>query len=223
MSNYLLGNTRCGLRGFSAEDVLWSQQEGDDETAQSLIAGYLTLHGTVMPADFSWSWNIIWSGSLEDMPLPEEKTGAKLVDIPQDGQTVVIFQEPEQVVLTGRANNDGLAAIPWEASGPALTAPRPEDALVFTVQAAEDGTYRFMDGEGRWLAAGESGGLTLTREADANELCSWRLEPAYGGWYVLNVGAKGNQALQRYGSRITTYGFSESSLFIFNFYQPTGF
>jgi hypothetical protein len=47
--------------------------------------------------------------------------------------------------------------------------------------------------------------------------------PAYGGWYVLNVGAKGNQALQRYGSRITTYSFSDGSLFIFNFYQPTGF
>ena len=96
VSNYLLGNSRCGLRGFSAEDALWSQQEGDDETAQSLIAGYLTMKGTVTPADFGWSWNITWSGSLEDTPLPEDQTGAKLVGVPQDGQSVVIFQEPEQ-------------------------------------------------------------------------------------------------------------------------------
>ena len=222
VSNYLLGNSRCGLRGFSAEDALWSQQEGDDETAQSLIAGYLTMKGAVTPADFGWSWNITWSGSLEDTPLPEDQTGAKLVNVPQDGQSVVIFQEPEQVVLTAEVNNDGLAAVPWEASGPALKGPRPEEAVVFTVQAQEDGTYRFLDGEGRFLAAGASGGLTLTGEP-AGELCSWRLEPAYGGWYVLNVGAKGNQALQRYGSRITTYSFSDGSLFIFNFYQPTGF
>ena len=110
VSNYLLGNSRCGLRGFSAEDALWSQQEGDDETAQSLIAGYLTIRGTVTPADFGWSWNVTWSGSLEDTLLPEDQTGAKLVGVPQDGQSVVIFQEPEQVVLTAEVNNDGLAA-----------------------------------------------------------------------------------------------------------------
>ena len=221
VNNYLLGNERCGLRGFTAEDAVWGSPEGSgSETAQSLIAGYMTLKGEVTPEEFNWHWGINYSGSLEDVPLPEGGAGAVLAALPEDGQGYIIYHEAEQRAMTAWMTGGGLDAVKWEAQGSALAGPKPEEAEVFTVHAEEGGLYRFTDSRGRWLVASTGGGLTLTDSPAGEDLARWTLEPGYGGWYIVNAGARGKQALELYSGKFTTYGLSESGLYVFNFYRP---
>ena len=222
VNNYILGNARCGLRSFSAEDAIWAQMEGDGEIVQGLIAEYLTRQGTVTPADFGWHWEITYSGNTEDVQLPEgTEAGANMVLIPADGQQVIIYHEAEQLAMTGEPANGGLDAVRWEAAGEVLAGSKPEGAVVFTVHADENYVFRFSDPEGRWLVTTPSGNsLTLEKEPADEKLACWHLEPGYGGWYIVNEGARYSQALELYSGRFTTYGLSPSGLYTFNFYEP---
>ena len=80
--------------------------------------------------------------------------------------------------------------------------------------------YRFTDEEGRWLVTASGGGLSLTDTPAWDDLARWTLEPAYGGWNVINVGAK--KALEVYSGNFTTFSLGDGSLYIFNFYEPAG-
>ena len=42
--------------------------------------------------------------------------------------------------------------------------PKPEKAIAVTAHVGEDGVYRFIDEEGRWLVSASGGGLSLTRK-----------------------------------------------------------
>ena len=42
VNNYILGNERCGLRAWTAEDALWSQlEDGREATVQDIIREYI--------------------------------------------------------------------------------------------------------------------------------------------------------------------------------------
>ena len=218
VSDYVLGNEQCGLRDFSVDDAIWRQTDGNGEAIQNLIADYIILQGRVTPAEFSWTWKNIFSASLEDTALPEEETAAALVSVPKDGQRVVIFNEAEQCALTGQQSSGQLGAEAWEAQGPALKSPQPGAVLVFTVQAAENGMYRFRTPGGRWLVP-DADGITLSAEPEGAELTWWTLEPAYGGWNIVNAEMKDRALEVQYGlAAVSQRG--EGDTFVFNFYEP---
>lgn len=225
VSNYVLGNERCGLRNFSVDDVIWRQTEESGETIQNLIAEYTILQGRVTPAEFNWTWKNIFSGSMEDTALPEEETAAVLVPVPKDGQRVVIYSEAEQCALTGKAISGALETEAWEAQGPALRSPRPDAVLVFTVQATENGTYRFRTPDGRWLVP-TADGIMLSAEPEREEQAwwtpeqtGWTLEPAYGGWNIVSTEMK-QRALEVNNGLVSAFRRGEGDTFIFNFYEP---
>ena len=173
------------------------------------------------PADFNWTWKNILSASPEDTALPEEETAAVLVSAPKDGQRVVIYNEAEQRAVTGQLISGFLEAEPWEAQGPALKAPQPDAALVFTAQTAENGTVRFRDPEGRWLVPADNG-LTLSAEPESEELTWWTTEPAYGGWYIVNAEMKDRALAAGNGLTAVVQGGERDDAFVFNFYEPVG-
>lgn len=217
VSDYVLGNERCGLRDFSAEDAIWRQTDESGEVIQDLIAEYIILKGRVTPTEFNWTWENTFSGSLEDMAFPEEETAAILVPLPKDGQRVVIFGEAEQCAVTGRQISFYLETEDWEVQGTTLKMPKPDAALVFTVKTTEKGMYRFCDPEGRWLVL-TSGGIALSAEPDREELTWWTLEPAYGGWNIVNAEVK-NKAMEAHYGQAGAYRRGEGDAFIFNFYE----
>ena len=216
VSDYVLGNERCGLRGFSADDAIWRQTDESGEVIQNLIAEYIILQGHVTPAEFNWTWKNTFSGSLEDTALPE-KVAVALVSVPKDGQRVVIFSEAEQCVITGQQISGFLEAEAWGAQGRTLKSPRPDAALVFTVQAMENRMFRFRDPEGRWLVL-TANGITLSAEPEREELTWWTLEPAYGGWNIVNAEMKNRAMEVRYGLAAASQR-GEGDAFIFNFYE----
>ncbi len=220
VSDYVLGNERCGLRNFSVDDAVWRQTEERGESIQNLISAYIILHGRVTPAEFNWTWKNIFSGSPENTALPEEETAAKLVSRLKDGQRVAIYSEAEQCAVTGRQAGSLLETVAWEAQGPALKSPRPDTAIVFTVQADGNGMYRFRDPEGRWLVP-VADGITLSAEPESTEITWWTTEPAYGGWYIVNAGMK-NRALEAGYGLVSASERGERDSCVFNFYESAG-
>ena len=73
VNNYILGNERCGLRDYSADDAIWSQQsDAGGESIQDIITEYIrqrTLeNGAVTPEDFNWHWQIVYGAGAGEQP-----------------------------------------------------------------------------------------------------------------------------------------------------------
>ena len=224
VNNYILGNERCGLRTYSAEDALWSQVEaGSEGTIQDIIKEYIVREtervGGLSPEAFNWKWSIIYSDDPAAMPAYEGRTVAVLADRPQDGHVYVLYQEAQSCTLADRRNSSGMDVTEIANYGDALVDVLPDDALIFAAHEAEEGLLMFTDQDGRYLTCGDIGGLSLT-DAPADGLLSlWQLIEADGGYYIKSAGAGNDQALQYYGGRITTYQFSPSGLYLYNFYE----
>ena len=218
VNNYILGNANCGLRDFSSDDALWAQMEERGETVQSLISQYMILHGSVSSEDFPWHWDITWSGSMENAPLPEEEIGAEWVSLPQDGQSVVIFSESGRQLLSEPGESDAMNAAACQVEGALLKKPLPAAAQVFTVRAEEDGSFRFLTPDGKELTAGHGSGLGLSANPGGDALNRWLLKPARGGWFLVSAGNPA-QAVEFYNGQFNTYTFDQGDQFILNFYR----
>ena len=224
VNNYILGNENCGLRIFSTDDAIWSQGKDDSgRSIQDLIGEYLLLmqkeKGGVSPEDFNWHWEIVYSAGADDDPGREIKAAARLETLPEDGGRYILYQEAEGRAFGGWDTTNGFESVKWEVCGTALPAPVPEAALVFTAHAETGDLFRFTDPDGRYLVCGPTGGLMTDASPEEEELSRWRLEPAYGGWNIINAGAEGDQAIQCYTGRFVTYRNVKNSNFIFNFYR----
>ena len=122
-------------------------------------------------------------------------------------------------MLTARPTDGGLDAAACPAAGAVLPAPLPEDAVVFTAHAMADGSYQFTDAGGNYLVSGAKGSLMIQPMPQDESLSRWRLEPACGGWYLVNAGAAGQSAIQYYSGRFTMYHLGKSGSYIFNVYE----
>ena len=224
VNNYFLGNERCGLRNYSADDAVWSQlTDAAGEALQDIITDYIrqrtSENGAVTPADFDWHWQIVCGKEAGEKPAFEGTVGAKLASLPENGNRVVIYNEAEGCMLTARPADRGLGAAACPAAGAVLPAPLPEDAAVFTAHALADGSYQFTDAGGLYLVSGAKGSLMIQPMPRDESLSRWRLEPAYGGWYLVNAGAEGQLAIQYYAGRFTMYHLGKSGGYIFNVYE----
>lgn len=221
VNNYILGNALCGLRDFHMEDAIWFQAE-DGERIQDSIEEYIawrTLeNGGVIPEiDFPWHWEMVYSADLKELPAYEGVPGAVLAEKPEEGHTYVIYHEAQESTLTAQESREGLEAVLCPVFGEVLPAPLPETALVFTAYRGGDDTFRFREAGGKWLVY-DSGKLTLQEEPEDERTSCWRLEEAYGGWYVINAAAN-RQALQYYREHFSTYWLNPSGVYTFNFYE----
>lgn len=228
VNNYILGNKGCRLRDYSMDDAVWSQiGEGSGETIQDILAEYVREQcaggDALTPDVFGWHWSIGFYTDPAAIPPYEGETGASLVDLPKDGHTYILYQEPEGMSFTAKAVNGGLGAAACAAYGNVLAAPLPEDALLFTVHFDDEDRLRLTDPQGRYLTCTAGGGLKLTDEMAKDDLSLWTLQEANGGWFLVSAGADssayGRQAVEFYGGRFTTYRFSEKGSFILNFYE----
>ena len=225
VNDYLLGNGQCGLRDYSAEDCVWSLQQEEGGTVQDLIAEYLALaeaeSGGVSPEAFDWRWEIDYSADPRAAAWDGE-AGARLAALPEDGRRYVIYNEAEGFAIAGEGPGGRLEAAAWEAQADCLPAPVPENALVLTAHAGEDGAFRFTAPDGRMLVCGPGGGLTLQAEPAGEAADLWWLEKACGGWYIVSAGAEGNKAIQYYSDCFSTYRLGRTGVFICNFYEIPG-
>ncbi len=225
VNNYLLGNKQCGLRDYHMEDAVWTQSEdADGGTIQDAVAEYIARrtaeNGGVIPEqDFPWHWGMEYFADPKELPARDGIPGAVLEEKPEEGHAYVICHEAQGSILTARDTGEGLEAAVWPPYGGALPAPLPEGALVFTAYRGGDDSFRFREKGGKWLVAGTGGRLALQEEPENESLSCWRLEDAYGGWYVINTGTGGRQALQYYEGYFKTYPLNRSAPYIFNFYE----
>ena len=224
VNNYVLGNECCGLRNYSADDAIWSQlTDAEGEAIQDIITEYIrqrtSEHGAVTPADFDWHWQIVCRTETGELPAFKGTVGAKLAALPENGNRYVIYNEAQGCMLTARPTDGGLDAAAFPAAGAVLPAPLPEDAVVFTAHAMADGSYQFTDAGGLYLVSGAKGSLMIQPMPQDESLSRWRLEPACGGWYLVNAGAAGQSAIQYYSGRFTMYHLAKSGSYIFNVYE----
>jgi hypothetical protein len=225
VNNYLLGNERCGLRAFSADDALWSQlEDGGSMTIQDSVAAYIRREteekGTLTPDAFTWYWKIVYSADPAALPAYEGEKVASLAQKPEDGHTYVLYNESQGCALTARESNGGLDDTKIKAYGEFLVDTLPENALLLTAHVDTEGRLSLSDSEGRYLSCASGGGLKLVNGPAEDNLSLWQLEEAYGGWIIVNVGTRDKQALEFYSDRFTTYVQGTSGLYIFNFYEP---
>ena len=208
------------------EDAIWIQSENaDGGTIQDAIAEYITRrtaeNGGVDPEqDFPWHWEMEYSADPKDYPAYEGIPGAVLAEKPEEVHTYVIYHEAQGNALTAGNTGDGLEAVVCPVSGDVLPAPLPETALVFTVYRGENDSFRFREAGGRWLVctSGKTA-LALQEEPEDESLSCWKLEEAYGGWYVINVGTGEKQAIEYYGDHFNAYWLNRSGAYVFNFYE----
>ena len=226
VNNYLLGNERCGLRIFSADDAVWAQPE--DETVQDLLADYVKAqceaNGVLTTAPFTWHWSIEFGADPAEATAYDGPVAARLVSAPEDGHRYVIMQEGERMALSGSSEGSGLEGVPCTAWGNILAAPLDPEAQRFTVRLQEDGSMALVNDDGLYLTgAANGGGLSLTPEMAEDGLSLWTLREANGGWNILCVGTakSGNypKALEFYNEIITTYGVGSGGIYVFNFYE----
>ena len=159
VNNYFLGNDRCGLRNYSADDAVWSQlTDAAGEAIQDIITDYIrqrtSENGAVTPADFDWHWQIVCRTETGELPAFDGIVGAKLAALPENGNRYVIYNEAQGCMLTARPTDGGLGAAACPAAGAVLPAPLPENAVVFTAHAMADGSYQFTDAGGNYLVSG---------------------------------------------------------------------
>lgn len=224
VTNYILGDEGSGLKRYSDEDALWSQQNdgsGGDirDSIRKYIARKTQAEGSVSPEAFSWRWTLLYSGDPATPQSDPGRTVARRVDVPEDGHRYILYQESEGCTFSDRVIVNTITSAAIAAEGDSLTDAVPENALIFTVQIAKDDAVRLRDSRGRFLTCGESGGLTLTEIPDGEALSLWQLIPMNGGYCLLSSGSRNNQAIEFYNGRFSTYQMSSSAQFLFNFYE----
>ena len=225
--SYILGNADCGLRKWSINDALWSQQSDDggfiQDCIQEYIAGQTERYGSITPDMMNWKWSVTWSENPAALPPYDGPAAASLAEAPRDGHRYVLYHEAQQSTVTDQTDSSSsliTAEIP--AHGNDLTGSLPDNALVFTAHLTGEDTLMLTDQYGRYLTCIEKGGLSLTDEAAEGNLSDWQLIPAEPGYYVKSVGAENEQALEYYNQRIMTYTLGSGEWYLFNFYEVNG-
>ena len=114
-------------------------------------------------------------------------------------------------------NSPGTGRLPIPTASNALSAYAGEAGAVLAGNP-EDGSYRFSTENGLYLTSTASGGLKLMTDWEDETLSHWKLRRAYGGWYIVNVGASW-KALEYYRDAFTTCNLSYTEAYTFNFYE----
>ena len=226
VNNYILGNDSCGLRSFRADDTVpfLLKDGGDAKIIQDVLADYIRKEteekGAVTPQAFNWNWKITYAADAVDLPAYDGKIVACLNTRPEDGQSCILYSETQERAVTSRINNGGLAQVAIPVYGDAMVDSLPEETLVLTVHVDAEGRIAMTDPAGRYLTGGVNGSLSLSTEPAEGDLSLWTLEEAKGGWYIVNAGAEGNQAIEASSDRFLMYSLEPAGTYVFNFYTP---
>ena len=166
---------------------------------------------------------------VEPTPEPEGDTAA-LVDLPADGDTVVLYypaggkvMSSERYTYTSSSGNskDELVALDAEAADGALDVP--DGAAEFQVTVDADGRYTFQSSEGYLYLDGTH--VRLVKEQ--GEYTLFELEETDGGLFVKSTNAQFSgkpQYLEFYGGYFTCFGMgSDPSIYTFQFYKTGTF
>ena len=222
VNNYILGNENCGLRNFSVEDAVWSQLEDTNgETIHDVLAEYISsvtsASGSVTPNLFTWHWSITYSGSTT---APDTRNVLAIYEKdPQDGKKYILYHESSGNTLTSDITGIGLSGTSIPYSGDYLTGSLPAGALEFTLFYDENFNFTLRDQYGNFLVSSKSGGIYLTNQPVEDRYQFWRMEKAEGGWNLRNIGGEGNQYLMYTYGGFYTSTYSNTSAYIFNFYE----
>ena len=165
----------------------------------------------------------------EPTPEPEGDTAA-LVDLPADGDTVVLYypaggkvMSSERYTYTSSSGNskDELVALDAEAADGALDVP--DGAAEFQVTVDADGRYTFQSSEGYLYLDGTHVRLVEKQ----GEYTLFELEETDGGLFVKSTNAQFSgkpQYLEFYGGYFTCFGMgSDPSIYTFQFYKTGTF
>jgi len=153
-----------------------------------------------------------------------ETTTATLTDTLKDGNVVAVYNTARKMLLTKTVSeyngNSQFAGTEVSVTDGKLTLP--EDAMLLTVSIADDGTYKFISEDGKYLTSGPTGSK-VTLESSANDYSIWTLEAATGGYKIKSVNANydGKAQYLRYNYGFYPYSYytdSEAS-YVMTFYK----
>ena len=177
-------------------------------------------NGSVTPGLFNWSWKITYSASTSNTNTDTKDILAIYEKDPKDEKKYILYHEASGTTITSNASGIGFAGAVIPSVGDYLTGDLPAGALEFTLFFDETFCFTLRDQNGNFLVSGPGGGLYLTNKPVEDRYQFWRMEKADGGWIIINAGGTNNdQAMQFYNNAYSTYRYSNSSTFIFNFYE----
>ncbi len=226
VNNYHLGNASGPFANYTTEDCIWSQTDDmGGGFVQDLIAEFLAAetakNGGVAPAPSNWE--IVYTGDV----VVGEATGRFIGDLVEDASTlksddqILIFHVAGAQLVSNLSSGSKLTPCTDVTIGEKKIGTNDESTL-FTLVKGEDGYYRFVDADGKYMTSAETGnGLSMTTEESPYSL--WELEATDGGFYVHNVnaayGGNTNQYLEFY-SGFTTYGLNGGGdAYLFQIYK----
>ncbi len=164
--------------------------------------------------------------ATEPDPEPEVPTAEKMTTLPENGDTVIIYNSGN--AMGSAASGKKLAGVAAEVTDSKLPISKNMAQLLVT---EEEGKYIFTL-DGKYLTSAETGnGLSFADEL--TDCGKWTAETATdGAWYLKNVGANYNgnynQAMEYY-SGFTTYGIKNTEFYQMQFFlvqaapeTPTG-
>ncbi len=230
VNNYHLGNASGPFANYGPEDCIWSQTDDmGGGFVQDLIAEFLAAeteaNGGVAPAPSNWE--LVYTGEI----VVGEATGrfiGELVADPAadlaDGDQVMVLHVAGAQLLTNLPSGSKLSPCANITIGEGKIGTNDESVL-FTAVKGDDGYFRFVDANGKYVTSGETGN-SLSMTTEESPYSQWEFEAAEGGVYVHNVNAayngNTNQYLEVYSGGFTTYGLgSGGDAYLFQIYKLT--
>ena len=215
VSDYLIGNDKCGLRDFREEDSVLDKEICIVDELTEYVKTTSEQYGGVTTDAFDWHWEAGYSLTPEYTKPYDGPIYARFTEKPEDGKTYVLYHES-----TGRVvvEEDGiLTTVPQNAERDYLTGdPLPENVLRLTVNYVDDNCITLCNEEGKYLTSDK-----LTWQANAQDgITAWRLNALNGAWQLLSTEEGSKKAMEVFRTEVSMYDVGLHHSFCFNFYEP---
>ena len=215
VSDYLIGNEKCGLRNFSEDDSVLNKEIRIVDGLANYIRDTSEQDGGIDPAAFGWHWKADYNLTPENTKPYEGTIHASLAEKPEDGKTYVLYHE-----ASGRAavdNGRALSTVPVNAVQNYLTGdPLPENIQLFTVNYVSDDCITLRNAEGKYLTNDRLAWVDAPEEGRT----TWRLHAFNGAWQLFSTEEGVRKAMEIYKTDLSMYDAEPRHNFCFNFYEP---
>ena len=229
VNNYHLGNASGPFANYATTDCIWSQTDDmGGGFVQDLIAEFLAAetakNGGVAPAPSNWE--IVYTGEItagkaEGAYIANQVDPTTLVS----GDQIIIFYPAGSTAVSSVASGKRLSAVEVTSGvsdADVKQVGTDDTTVIFTVVKHEDGTFSFVDADGKYMTSAPTGN-GMSMEAELSDCGKWDFVSNDSGWYIHNVGANYNgnynQYMEYYQSCFTTYGLKETAIYVFDVYK----
>ena len=228
VNNYHLGNASGPFANYTTTDCIWSQTDDmGGGFVQDLISEFLTAetekNGGVSPAPSKWE--IVYTaeivaGKAEGAYIADQVDPTTLVS----GDQIIIFYPAGSTAVSSVASGKRLAAVEvtsGKSDAGVKQVGTDNTTVIFTVVKHEDGTFSFVDADGKYMTSAPTGN-GMSMEAELSDCGKWAFKATDGGWNIHNIGANYNgnhNQYMEYYQGFTTYGLQSTAVYVFDVYK----